>query len=190
MRLVKAVAEGKAYAFPYRKVEAQFDFGVYALHLAKKWHERDDFGIRMQNLFVLLQRMDQTKEGESEVYALLDRVHRHYPFIDIESQMSGIVDIVRWKAEKFIKQLDKEFAWRYGLPASIQIVIDSPQDALPRLINLDGFTPSAQEAERITEAWEEFTGRCKQRKEAFYRLHPDPYEHYFYEDIDRLALFT
>ena len=137
-------------AFPYRKIEAQFDFGVYALHLARKWYGRDDFGLRMQNLFALLKRMEQTKEGEHEVYALLDRVHRHYPFIDIESQMSGVMDITRWKAEKFIKQLDKEFAWRNNLPGSVNIVIDSPEDALPRLINLEGFSPSVKEAERIT----------------------------------------
>jgi len=184
MRLVKAVAEGKAQAFPYRKVEEQFDFGVYSLHLSKKWYGRDDFGIRMQNMFALLKRMGQTKDGEHDVYALLDRVHRHYPFIEIGSQMNGVVDVIRWKAGKLIKQLDKEFAWRNGIPPGLEIVIDSPQDALPRVINLDGFTPSVQEAERITNGWDQFTTRCKQRTEAYQRSNPSPYHHYFYEDID------
>src|SRR5207248_8744272 len=70
----------------------------------------------------------------------------------------------------------------------LEIVIDSPQDALPRVINLDGFTPSVQEAERITNGWDQFTTRCKQRTEAYQRSNPSPYHHYFYEDIDTVLL--
>ena len=184
MRLVKAVAEEKAKAFPYRKVEEQFDCSVYSLHLAKKWYGRDDFGIRMQNMFALLKRMGQTKEGENDVYALLDRVHRHYPFIEIGSQLNGVVDVTRWKAGRLIKQLDKEFAWRNGIPTGMEITLNSPQDALPRVINLDGFTPSVEEAKRIKNAWAQFTTRCKERTEAYHRSNSNPYQQYFYEDLD------
>jgi hypothetical protein len=135
-------------------------------------------------MFELLKRMGQTKEGENDVYALLDRVHRQYPFIEIGSQMNGVVDITRWMVGKFIKQLDKEFAWSNGIPTGVEIAIDSPQDALPRLINLDGFTPSAEEAERIKNVWEQFTTRCKERTEAYHGSNPSPYQQYFYEDID------
>jgi hypothetical protein len=135
-------------------------------------------------MFALLKRMGQTKEGENDVYALLDRVHSQYPFIEIGSQMNGVVDITRWKAGKFIKQMDKEFAWRNGIPTGVEIAIDWPQDALARLINLDGFTPSAEEAERIKNVWEQFTKRCNERTEAYTRSNPSPYTQYFYEDID------
>jgi hypothetical protein len=98
--------------------------------------------------------------------------------------MNGVVDVARWLAGKFIKQLDKEFAWRNGLPSGVEMVIESSQDVLPRVIHLDGFTPSVQEAERITNVWEQFAKRCTERTAAYHHSNPRPYTQYFAEDIE------
>jgi len=85
MRLVKAVAEGKALSFDYVPLNANFDMGIHVLFLAKRWAKKGKFPDFSQKMYYLLKQMGQVREGENDVFDVMERAHEENPFFDFEA---------------------------------------------------------------------------------------------------------
>jgi hypothetical protein len=178
MRLVKPVAEGKALDFDYMNMNAIMDFGVFYLFLGRKWNNKEKFGLYMQRMFYLEKQMLQVREGEENIMQVLERVHTQYPFYDMDKRIDTLRELVRYMSGKFIKQIDREFGWKYKIPSGINLV-RSPGDDIPHKISLEGFTSSAIMNDQINEWWPNFLHECRIRTDTFNKNPIDPIFKYF-----------
>ncbi len=186
MRLVKAVTEGKALSFDYLPLNSNFDMGVYVLFLAKRWSANEKLPRRLQKMYYLLQQMGQVRAGETDIFQVLERAHLENPFFDFDSEVRFPIDVVRWKSRKIVKQIDREFAWRFGFPTVLDVQRD-PGDDIPTRISLDGFNLSPDEPDFI-EKWKMFTVRSRNRTAQYKRQDKTPYDRVFGENLDDLVL--
>ncbi len=186
MRLVKAVTEGKALSFDYLPLNSNFDMGVYVLFLAKRWSANEKLPKRLQKMYYLLQQMGQVREGENDIFQVLERAHLENPFFDFDSEVRFPIDVVRWKSRKIVKQIDREFAWKFGFPTVLDVQRD-PGDDIPSRISLDGFNPSPDETDFI-EKWKIFINRSRSRTAKQKRIDTTPYDRIFSENLDDLIL--
>jgi len=138
MRLIKAVVEGKALSFDHIPLNSLLDLGTYPLFLAKRWQNKDQFSEHLQRMFYLLKQMNQTKEGEKDIFDTLERAHQEYPYFDFDSEVRFPIEVVRWKSRKLIKQIDREMGWQFRIPTGMEIT-RVPGDNIPRKISLEGF---------------------------------------------------
>jgi hypothetical protein len=180
MRYVKTVTEGKATSFNYPEVNANFGLGVYSLVLAKRWSQREDFGIMMQRFFELCKRMKLVPNEMQDVYTFLEVTHARHPFFDMDKKITNMPDVARWKAAKIIKQIDREFGWTFDMPADFQLERRSNDDR-EKIITLNGFEPIPEESERITKRWPHFLAECQERKRVNDIIEPNNLSRYFYE---------
>ncbi len=186
MRLVKAVAEGKAITFGHRDLNKYQDIGLYSIFLAKKWQKREDFGILLQNEFELLKQMGQVREGEKDIYDMLTRAHHEYPFFDIDSYIKDICDVARWKSRKFARQLDREWGWFNSVPSGVEYP-RHPGDTDARIITLNGFTSSPAEADKFVKRWPSFVNDCRIRTKKYNGLGVSIQDRLFYtQEVDIL----
>lgn len=183
MRLIKAVAEGKAISFDHMDVVSGLDFGIYALFLAKRWMNKPNFPELMQRMFSLLQQTGQVRDDETNVIDLLTRVHGDYPHFDFTHCLDSLTDVVTWKTKKLIKQIDREFARRHNLPSEI-IFVRKPGDTQPRRIDLSGFKFSEEQATTFLTWWPEFLEQCSQRTNTYLQQEITPAERYFSRTVD------
>lgn len=169
MRLIKAVAERKLISFEYMPINSELDFGVYWLFLARKWSSRREFGELMQRMYELGRKTGQVRGGEEDIFAVLDRVHTMYPFFDLDMELTSMLDVVRWKASKLAKQMDREFRWEYQVPSQLDLYPDE-ENTIPREINLNNFVADPEYSEYVREEWRNFLARCRVRTEGFKQL--------------------
>lgn len=186
MRLVKAVTEGKALSFDYLPLNSGFDMGVYILFLAKRWSANEKLPKRLQKMYYLLQQMGQVREGETDIFQVLERAHLENPFFDFDSEVRFPIDVVRWKSRKIAKQIDRELAWRFGLPTTIDIQ-RCPGDDIPTRISLDGFSPAPDDLDFV-EKWKVFTAKSRNRTAEYKCVDKTPYDKIFGENLDDLIL--
>ncbi len=186
MRLVKAVTEGKALSFDYLPLNSNFDMGVYVLFLAKRWSANEKLPRRLQKMYYLLQQMGQVRAGETDIFQVLERAHLENPFFDFDSEVRFPIDVVRWKSRKIVKQIDREFAWRFGFPTVLDVQRD-PGDDIPSRISLDGFAPNSNEPDFI-EKWKMFSARSRNRTAQYKCQDKTPYDRIFGENLDDLVL--
>ena len=186
MRLVKAVTEGKALSFDYLPLNSNFDMGVYVLFLAKRWSANEKLPRRLQKMYYLLQQMGQVREGENDIFQVLERAHLENPFFDFDSEVRFPIDVVRWKSRKIVKQIDREFAWKFGFPTILDVQ-RYPGDDIPSRISLDGFTSNFAEQDFI-EKWKIFINRSRSRTAKQKRIDTTPYDRIFSENLDDLIL--
>lgn len=182
MRLVKAVTEGKALSFDYLPLNSSFDMGVYVLFLAKRWSRNEKLPRRLQKMYYLLQQMGQVREGETDIFQVLERAHLENPFFDFDSEIRFPIDVVRWKSRKIVKQIDREFAWKFGFPTILDVQRD-PGDDIPSRISLDGFTLKSDGLD-IVEKWKMFTAQSRNRTAEQKDLDKSPYDRIFGENLD------
>lgn len=161
MRLVKAVAEGKAISFDYVPLNANFNMGVHVLFLAKRWERKGNFSEFSQKMYFLLKQMGQVREGERDIFDVMERAHTESPFFDFDSEVRTMDQLVKWKSKKFAKQVDREAAWHLKLPNSLTLQ-RSPGDEIPKRVSLDGFVYDETRGNDL-ERWEEFLERCRAR---------------------------
>lgn len=181
MRLVKNLVEGKALSFDYKPINANFDIGIYVLFLAKKWSKRSNFPELLQKLFVLLQQMDQVRSGEYSIIDVLDRAHKEYPFFDFDREIKTKTDLTQWKAKKFVKQFDRELAWLFDFPTTLELK-RSNHDEVPITISLNQFTASETESESIKNWWDNFLLESKERTTEFESKEISQYQRIFMKD--------
>ncbi len=181
MRLVKNLVEGKALSFEYKSVNANFDIGIYVLFLAKKWSKRSNFPELLQKLFVLLQQMDQVRSGEYSIIDVLNRAHKEYPFFDFDREIKTKRDLTQWKAKKFVKQFDRELAWLFDFPTTLELK-RSDHDEVPITISLNQFVASETESESIKSWWDNFLLESKERTTEFESKEISQYQRIFMKD--------
>jgi hypothetical protein len=177
MRLVKAVVEGKALSFDYLPLNSILDFGTHSLFLAKRWSKRDDFPEYLQRMFYLLKKMDQIRAGENNIFDTLERVHSEYPFFDFDSEVRLPIEVVRWKAQKLVKQIDREMGWQFKIPTGLE-VIRTDGDNLPQKISLEEFVLDHQQLD-ILDRWTDFLERSRQRTAVYQTRELSAYEEAF-----------
>jgi len=161
MRLVKAVAEGKAISFDHVPLNANFDMGVHVLFLAKRWAKKGKFPEFSQKMYYLLGQMGQVREGEKDIFDVMERAHRENPFFDFDSEVRLQIEVVRWKSKKIVKQIDREVAWQLGLPSSMTLE-RFPGDSIPVRVSLDGFVYDTNRNDD-QKRWGEFLERSRIR---------------------------
>ncbi len=187
-REVKATAEGKIIGFKYKNLNANTPLGIYCLWLAKRWTKyivRDDlcsdrFGDLLQNMFILMEKMEQVPTGTRNVMDLLESTHRDYPYFDIGREMETIIDEVRWKARKLIKQADREYSWATNVPSNYRFT-RSPSDTIERIISLGDFRSDPKLTREIIEWYPGFVQSCRARTGYYDSLNLRPVQRYFFE---------
>jgi hypothetical protein len=188
MRLIKAVTEGKALSFDYIRLNAHFDLGTHINFLARRWSKKDHFPERLQRMFYLLKQMNQIRPDEHDIFDTLERAHKEYSFFDFDSEVHSPIQLVRWKAKKLVKQIDREMGWKFRIPTGLDIE-RVRGDTIPLRISLEGFTLNQKELD-IEKKWNEFLERSRERTKSYQAKELTPYEIVFkkgYSDIDELG---
>ena len=178
MRLVKNLVEGKAISFDYKPINANFDIGIYVLFLAKKWSKRSNFPELLQKLFVLLQQMGQVRSGENSIIDVLERAHKTYPFFDFDREIKTKTDLTQWKAKKIVKQFDRELAWLFDFPTTLELT-RSINDMEPITISLDSYSISDTASSEIEKWWEDYLNQSKARTAQFESIGITQYQRIF-----------
>lgn len=189
-REVKGVAEGKMIGYWYKDLNANTPLGIYSLWLVKRWTkyiEKPDlpsekFGDLLQNMFELTRKMGHVPQGVDNVMDYLDLVHQDYPYFDIHKEMKDIIDEVRWKGKRLMKQADREYSWATGVPSDFAFV-RRPGDTVERVISLDGFSADPEVSKQIVDWYPGFVERCKDRTKKYESLGLNPVQRYFF-DLD------
>jgi hypothetical protein len=181
MRLIKAVIEGKALSFYYLPLNSRLDLGTNSLFLAKRWSNRDIFPEYLQRMFYLMKQMNQVRDGERDIFDTLERVHTENPFFDFSSEVRFPIEVVRWKARKLVKQIDREMGWRFQIPNNMDVQ-RMPGDNIPKLISLEGFKINPEEM-NISDKWKMFLERSRRRTIAYQALCLPAYDQIFNKDL-------
>jgi hypothetical protein len=165
MRALKFVAEGKATSFSFKELNQQVDMGIYALVLAEKFMRKSQPDKLLDKLFHLLKQVGQVKEGEVDVYAVLERLHTEYPFVQMEDRgLPSDTEVSEWLLKKLGKQALHRFRSEYRIPSVMELE-RKPGDAVPYTVSMDGFVPSSpEESLHSLEQLQEFIGRCNDRR--------------------------
>lgn len=177
MRVIKAVVEGKALSFDHIPLNSMLDLSTNSLFLAKRWAQKEHFPLYLQRMFYLLKQMNQTREGETDIFDTLERVHCEYPFFDFESEVKFPIEVVRWKSRKLIKQVDREMGWQFKIPTGLEVE-RVEGDNIPKRISLDGFVVNNDQL-NIADRWNEFIERSRLRTKMYLAQDLSAYEKAF-----------
>lgn len=189
MRLVKAVVEGKALSFDYISLNSRFDLATHSLFLAKRWSKKEQFPEYLQRMFFLMEQMGQTREGENNIFDVLERAHKENPFFDFDSEVRFPIEVVRWKARKLVAQIDREMGWQFRIPTGMEIE-RVPGDNIPKRISLDGFVVDPDQL-GVEKRWNKFLERSRQRTKDYQAQNLSAYERIFkrgYSTTDALGI--
>lgn len=189
MRLIKAVVEGKALSFDYIPLNSRFDLGTNVIFLAKRWSKKENFAEYLQRMFYLLQQMGQTRPEEKDIFDTLERTHQENAYFDFDSEVRFPIEVVRWKARKLIKQVDREMGWQFRIPTGMEIE-RVPGDNRPKKISLVGFRPDLSQSE-VTDKWNRFLERSRKRTREYKAQDLTAYEKAFMRgktDTDGLGI--
>ncbi len=159
MRLIKALSEGKIKSFEHKPLSTSLDVGLYVMFLAKRWSKKQNFPELLQNMFEVLKRMGHVREGEKDIFSVLKRAHKEYPFFEFGREIKDIVEVVGWKSRKLVKQIDREFAWLNKDSAGF-VLERKPNDSVPQIITLDGFLPDSSQNQRLLSKWSKYLVHC------------------------------
>ncbi len=189
MRLIKAVVEGKVISFHHIPLNSRFDLGTNSLFLAKRWSKKEKFPEYLQRMFFLLKQLDQTRDGELDIFDTLERAHTENSFFDFDSEVRFPIEVVKWKAKKLVKQIDREMGWTFRIPTGMEIE-RVPGDNVPIRISLDGFEFNFGQLD-IANKWNEFLERSRQRTRQYQSHDLTAYEKIFkkeFSDTDALGI--
>ena len=169
--------------------------GIYALWLTKRWvkylnganADPRKFGDLMQKMYYLAKEMGHVPAGVTNVMQLLEVTHSDYPYFDIKKELKDIVDEVRWKGKRLMKQVDREYSWATGVPSDFAFV-RRPGDTVTRIITLDGYQEDRDSSLEIARWFPGFVNRSEQRTDRYNRLNLSPVHRYFFDlDTEDLA---
>lgn len=180
MRLIKSVVEGKALSFDHKPLNSNFEMGINTLFLAKRWsssNKKEKFPERLERMFYLLKQIGQIRKDEVNIFDTLERAHRENPYFDFDSEVRFPLQVVRWKAKKLVKQIDREMGWKFKIPTDMKIQ-RKPGDNIPQKISLEGFVFD-QNQSNIDDKWQEFLNRSRQRTKEYESLDLSAYDKIF-----------
>ncbi len=162
MRLLKTVAEGKATSFDFMPINEQVDLGIYWMVLAKRFAGKADFPLFMDRLFELAKQMGQVREGEADIYQVLDRVHTKYPFYNFDGRPLDEEGVARWLGRKLLKQADKKYRDVNSVPSLLDMERRTG-DTEAYEVSLAGYKPSTERLDAIRAGWQNYLARCRRR---------------------------
>lgn len=180
MRLIKVVVEGKALSFDHIPLNSSFEMGINTLFLAKRWsssNKKEKFPERLERMFYLLKQIGQVRENESDIFDTLERAHNENPYFDFDSEVRLPIQVVRWKAKKLVKQIDREMGWKFKIPSGIKID-RKLGDNIPQKVSLEGFVFNPNELD-VHSKWQEFIQRSRERTKIYESLELSTYEKTF-----------
>ena len=162
MRLIKTVVEGKALSFDFKPLNRQIDLGIYWLVLARRFCEKKNFPQLMDRLYYLTKKMGQVRDEDSDIIAIMDRVHLDYSFYDFKSPPLDDIGVTMWLSKKFFKQVEREFRHHYYIPLDLELN-RIPGDEQPEEININDYQPDQDHIQKINRLWPKFLERCQAR---------------------------
>jgi len=162
MRMVKALIEDKASSFDFLPLNQQQEFGIYWLVLSRKSCQKENFPELMEKLYYVNKQIGQVKEGEKDIFDVLDRIHLDYPFFDFEAPQLDIQGSARWLSKKLLKQIDKVYRDAYQIGSELDLV-RSEGDNIPYTVSTEGFKYSGISKEDFMKKWDKFLKRCRRR---------------------------
>lgn len=164
--MLKFVAEGKAIQFEIPRANTQVDVGIYWLILARKFFAKQQAPELMDRLFYLAQQLGQVHDGERNMFDILQRVHKDFPFFDIESKALDRVGVARWLTEKLLKQISKLYRQQFRIPSLDTIRRDRGDDQL-LTISLTCHKPFSAFRENYELYYGRFTQSARERTRKF-----------------------
>ncbi|TSC57800.1 MAG: Uncharacterized protein Greene041619_965 [Candidatus Peregrinibacteria bacterium Greene0416_19] len=166
MRLMKFVAEGKARSFDFLPLNEQVDFGIYWLVIARKFGKKKNAAELLHRLYALGQHIGQVREGEQNIYQVLDRVQQDYPHFSFTDKGQDEVGVARWITGKLRKQADRDFRQQNGIPNGMDL-IRTPSDTQPFTVSLDDCAPATVSQEEHQRRWKRLEDISNERKRDF-----------------------
>jgi hypothetical protein len=170
-RLAKTVAERKALSFDWIALNNNIDFGIYWLIYARKYQRKYNnhpvnFGIMMQRYGHLGAQTGQIRPSEHTLMDVLNRAHEEHPNFDFDDPPLDEVGVARWLNRYLYKSLLRDYRHRHHVPRSFDYErFDG--DTQPYKISLQGFEPNFDEALDMSENWDNFLDRCRERRQEF-----------------------
>ncbi len=168
-RLMKMVVEGKARSFEYTPLNKQIDLGIYWLVLARKFAKKKNAGALLRRFYDLGKQMGQTREGEEDIYAVLDRVHEDYPFFRFDEAKMDEAGHMRWLARKLFRVAERSFRRERGFPSGLHLERE-PFDEVPFTACLFQDQPVPEREREVVGDWPDFEERCRERSEGLERI--------------------
>ncbi len=162
MRLLKTVAEGKAHTFEFLPLNRQIDLSIYWLVLARKLSNKEQAPQYFDRLFYLGQQTGQVREGEKDIFDVLERVHKEVPFFNFDSGKLDTVGLARWLSKKLIKQIDKYYRDRYKVPTYFPYQREEG-DTTPYTVSLNGYEANEEVIENYQTKWNRFMISSRER---------------------------
>lgn len=166
MRLLKTVAEGKAHNFEFLPLNKQIDLGIYWLVLARKLSGKEQAGEYLDRLYYLGQQTGQVREGEMDIFDVLERVHKEVPFFNFDSGKLDTLGLARWLSKKLLKQIDKFYRDRYRVPTYFPYQREEG-DTEPYIVSLKGYTPNEDCIDSFRDRWGQFLSSSRVRHRAY-----------------------
>ena len=166
---MKMVVEGKARSFEYTPLNKQIDLGIYWLVLARKFAKKKNAGALLRRFYDLGKQMGQTREGEEDIYAVLDRVHEDYPFFRFDEAKMDEAGHMRWLARKLFRVAERSFRRERGFPSGLHLERE-PFDEVPFTACLFQDQPVPEREREVVGDWPDFEERCRERSEGLERI--------------------
>lgn len=174
-RMIKFVVEGKANGFDFTPLNAQIDIGCFALVLARKFSKKPNAPELLDKMYYLLMQMGQVREGESDIYAVLDRIHADNPYFVINSPNLTTDGVVRWLSRKLAGYTFRRFRVINYISSGLELP-RYERDTEPYKITLEAHNPDAVYLQKVKDGWEKFVARCNERTQAYEALSDEEQE--------------
>lgn len=166
IRLIKPVIEGKALSFSFTPLNEQLNWGIHWFGLARRWSNKKNFGELMDKLYCIGKKMGQVRDGENDIYDVLDRVHENRPNFNFDKNVVDVFRHAQWLSEKATDVIFFGKFSRRTVASRLQLERKT-NDTTPYNVTLADYTPPAQEKlEEIRHEWDAFLERCKERNKA------------------------
>jgi hypothetical protein len=133
------------------------------LALAEKFLRKSNGYELLYKMYYLLRQTGQVNPDEADIWAVLDRVHTEYPFIDMaERDLPSDTEITHWLLGKLGKQALKRYRAEYAIPGLLEME-RSPGDTAEQVVSLDGYSPLLGEADEDSALKAGFLARSAER---------------------------
>lgn len=164
-RLMKMVVEGKAREFDYKPLNNKIDLGIYWLVLARKFAKKKNAGALLRRFYQLGKEMGQIREGEQDIYDVLDRVHAKCSFFRFDEAKMDEAGHIRWLTRKLFKVVERAFRMERGIPSGLTLERE-PFDTIEFTPSLFRDQPDPTEEAVLAAEWKGFEERCRIRSDA------------------------
>ncbi len=136
-RLLKFLAEGKILGFYTTKLNAQIDFGIYWLVLARKLAKKKNAAELLDRLHQAAVRSGHVPEGQ-DIFDILRYERSQYPSFRFQSADLDDTGVALWLLGKLFRAVDRDFRYFHKIPTDLQLE-RAPGDTRPFLVHLNRY---------------------------------------------------